>query len=97
MKALTRAHDARLRGTHVSPETISGTGSQQPWVTSSRSLLAAVRGDTAGAVERVGVRAAATERMLDTLLERLARRLAHRSKPGLDSIGFDTRLTQNLE
>lgn len=47
--------------------------------------------------ERVGVRAAATERMLDTLVERLARRLADRTKPGLDSIGFDTRVTQHLE
>ncbi|MEZ5962420.1 MAG: HipA domain-containing protein [Planctomycetota bacterium] len=47
--------------------------------------------------ERIGVRAAATERMLTTLVERLQRRLADTTKPGLASIGFDAKRTQHLE
>jgi serine/threonine-protein kinase HipA len=47
--------------------------------------------------ERVGVRAAATERMLTTLVERLARRLGDTKKPGLASIGLDARATHYLE
>lgn len=47
--------------------------------------------------ERVGVRAAATERMLMTLVTGLGRRLADTSKPGLESIGFEERATRHLE
>lgn len=47
--------------------------------------------------ERIGVRRAATERMLTMLVGKLRRRLADRQRPGLDSIGFDAKGTRHLE
>ncbi len=55
------------------------------------------RADLVAFGERVGVRAAATERMLKTLVERLRRRLGDSGKRGLDTIGLDARRTRHLE
>lgn len=55
------------------------------------------RADLRAFGERIGVRAAATERMLTTLVDRLRRRIAESGKPGLDSIGFDAKRTRHLE
>lgn len=55
------------------------------------------RADLVAFGARIGVRAAATERVLTTLVDRLRRRLADGTKPGLDSIGLDAKRTRHLE
>jgi serine/threonine-protein kinase HipA len=47
--------------------------------------------------ERVGVRRAATERMLSKLVSRLRRRLGATDRPDLGAIGFDAKATRHLE
>jgi serine/threonine-protein kinase HipA len=55
------------------------------------------RADLVAFGERIGVRAAATERMLTTLVDRLRRRFADADEPGLDSIGFEAKRTRHLQ